>query len=63
MNWTDLLSAFALLMVLEGLLPFANPQGSRRTMAMLAQLPDEKLRIVGLVSMVAGLLLLWFVRS
>lgn len=63
MNWTDLLSAFALLMVLEGLLPFANPRGSRRTMAMLAQMPDDKLRIAGLVSMVAGLLLLWFVRS
>jgi uncharacterized protein len=63
MNWTDLLSAIALLMVLEGLLPFANPRGSRRTMALLAQMPDEKLRIAGLVSMVAGLLLLWFVRS
>jgi uncharacterized protein len=63
MNWTDLLSAIALLMVLEGLLPFANPRGSRRTMALLAQMPDEKLRIAGLVSMIAGLLLLWFVRS
>ena len=63
MNWTDLLSAFALLMVLEGLLPFANPRGSRRTMAMLAQMPDEKLRIAGLVSMIAGLLLLWIVRA
>jgi uncharacterized protein len=63
MNWTDLLSAVALLMVLEGLLPFANPRGSRRTMAMLAQMPDEKLRIAGLVSIVAGLLMLWFVRS
>jgi uncharacterized protein len=63
MNWTDLLSAFALLMVIEGLLPFANPRGSRRTMAMLAQMPDEKLRLAGLVSMIAGLLLLWFARS
>jgi uncharacterized protein len=63
MNWTDLLSAVALLMVLEGLLPFANPRGSRRTMAMLAQMPDDKLRLAGLVSMIAGLLLLWFVRS
>jgi uncharacterized protein YjeT (DUF2065 family) len=63
MNWTDLLSAIALLMVIEGLMPFANPRGSRRTMAMLAQMPDEKLRIVGLASMIAGLLLLWFVRS
>jgi uncharacterized protein len=63
MNWTDLLSAVALLMVLEGLLPFANPRGSRRTMAMLAQMPDDKLRLAGLISMIAGLLLLWFVRS
>jgi len=63
MNWTDLLSALALLMVIEGLLPFANPRGSRRTMAMLAQMPEEKLRIAGLVSIVAGLVLLWFVRS
>jgi len=63
MNWTDLLSAIALLMVIEGLLPFANPRGSRRTMAMLAQLPDEKLRLVGLVSIIAGLVLLWVVRS
>ena len=63
MNWTDLLSAIALLMVLEGLLPFANPRGSRRTMAMLAQMPDEKLRIAGLVSIIAGLVLLWIVRS
>jgi uncharacterized protein len=63
MNWTDLLSAIALLMVIEGLLPFANPRGSRRTMAMLAQMPDEKLRLVGLVSIVAGLVLLWIVRA
>ncbi|HRP87508.1 MAG TPA: DUF2065 domain-containing protein [Gammaproteobacteria bacterium] len=63
MNWTDLLSAIALLMVIEGLLPFANPRGSRRTMAMLAQMPDEKLRLAGLVSIIAGLVLLWVVRS
>lgn len=63
MNWTDLLSAIALLMVIEGLLPFANPRGSRRTMAVLAQMPDEKLRLAGLVSIIAGLVLLWVVRS
>jgi uncharacterized protein len=63
MNWTDLLSAVALLMVIEGLLPFANPGGLRRTMVMLAQMPDEKLRVAGLASIIAGLVLLWFVRS
>mgnify|MGYP001029525014 FL=1 len=63
MNWTDLLSAVALVMVIEGLLPFANPRGSRRTMAMLAQMPEDKLRLAGLASIVAGLVLLYFVRS
>lgn len=63
MNWTDLLSAVALVMVIEGLLPFANPRGSRRTMAMLAQMPDDKLRLAGLASIIAGLVLLYFVRS
>ncbi len=63
MNWTDLMSAVALVMVIEGLLPFANPRGSRRTMAMLAQMPDDKLRLAGLASIVAGLVLLYFVRS
>ena len=63
MNWTDLLSAIALVMVIEGLLPFANPRGSRRTMAMLAQMPEDKLRLAGLASIVAGLVLLYFVRS
>jgi uncharacterized protein len=63
MNWIDLLSAVALLMVLEGLLPFANPRASRRAMAMLAQMPDNKLRLAGLASILAGLVLLWFARS
>ena len=63
MNWTDLLSAVALVMVIEGLLPFANPRGSRRAMAMLAQMPEDKLRLAGLASIIAGLVLLFFVRS
>lgn len=63
MDWTDLLSAIALVMVIEGLLPFANPGSSRRAMAMLSQMPENNLRVAGLVSIVSGLLLLWLVRS
>jgi uncharacterized protein YjeT (DUF2065 family) len=63
MDWTDFLSAIALVMVIEGLLPFANPRGSRRAMITLAQLPDDKLRLAGLVSMVVGAALLWFARA
>ena len=61
--WSDLAAAFGLLLVFEGLLPFANPGGIRRAMAALALLADHQLRIAGLASIAAGLLLLWFVRS
>jgi hypothetical protein len=63
MDWKDFLSAIALVMVIEGLPPFANPRGTKRTMSLLAQLPDDRLRLAGLVSMLAGLVVLWFVRS
>lgn len=63
MNWTDFLSALALVLVLEGLMPFVNPRGTRRTMALIARMEDRVLRTVGMASMVAGLLLLYFVRK
>jgi len=61
--WADLLAALSILMVLEGLLPFLNPGGARRVFAQLAGLGERELRIGGLVSMVAGLVLLFLVRS
>ena len=63
MDWNDLLSALALVMVIEGLMPFANPEGSRRAMLTIAQLPARALRITGLVSILAGLALLYIVRG
>ncbi len=63
MEWRDLWAAFALYLVLEGLAPFANPAGMRRTLALLAKLDDRTLRIFGLVSMIAGALLLYAVRG
>ncbi len=61
--WSDLLAALAILLVLEGLLPFLNPAATRRVFAQLSELGERELRVAGLVSMVAGLLLLFFVRS
>ena len=63
MQWQDLWAAFALYLVLEGLVPFANPGGMRRTLTMLSRLDDRTLRIGGLLSMIAGALLLYFVRG
>ncbi len=63
LNWNDLLAAFALYLVLEGLLPFLNPGAFGRVMSQVAQLPEHQLRRIGLFSMIAGAALLYFVRS
>jgi uncharacterized protein YjeT (DUF2065 family) len=61
-NWSDLLAALALVFVIEGMLPFLNPQSLRRMLVTVAQMDDRTLRITGLVSMASGLLLLYWVR-
>ncbi len=44
-------------------MPFANPGGMRRTMALLAQMDDSRLRRFGLISIIIGLVLLYFIRT
>jgi uncharacterized protein len=63
LDWSDLLAAVGLLLVLEGLLPFLNPNGTRRLFARLALLASNELRVAGLVSMLLGMIVLFFVRS
>lgn len=58
----DLLLAFALVLVLEGLLPAVNPGGWRRAMEQLAALPDRAIRRFGVVMIIAGAVLFHFVR-
>ncbi len=60
--WQDLLAALALVLVIEGLLPFINPAGFRRSLLMVSQLDDSGLRFAGLTAMIAGCLLLYAVR-
>lgn len=63
MNWGDLWAALALVMVLEGLVPFISPQGYKNMVQQLATMPGQTLRSVGLVLMIVGLLLLYLVRG
>jgi len=60
--WSDLLAALALVLVIEGMVPFLNPQSLRRMIETLGQLDDRSLRTAGLVSMVCGLIMLYIVR-
>ncbi|MBM2829696.1 MAG: hypothetical protein HW411_486 [Gammaproteobacteria bacterium] len=60
--WSELLTALALVLVLEGIMPFMNPAGLRKMIVMVAQMDDATLRIVGLTSMLSGVLLLYLVH-
>ncbi len=60
--WTDLLAAIALLLVIEGMVPFLNPRSLRQMLETVSRLDDRTLRIVGLVSMLIGVVLLTIVR-
>lgn len=62
MNWTDLLAALALVLVIEGMVPFLNPGYLRRMMETMSQLDDRTLRMAGLASMLGGIILLYLVR-
>ncbi len=62
MNLSDLLAAFGLFLVLEGIAPFLNPQGVKRALARLMELRDRELRIAGLGSMLVGIIILFLVR-
>lgn len=60
--WHDLGAALALMLVLEGILPFLNPQGTRYAFAQLAGMSNRTVRLMGLVSMVGGAMLLYLVK-
>jgi len=60
--WDSLWMATALLLVIEGIFPFLDPKGMRRSMLMIAELDDRTLRIIGLFSMLGGVALLYLVN-
>ncbi len=58
----SLLLAFALMLVLEGLVPFLAPNAWRETFRRLTQLSDGQIRFIGLTSMLVGIVLLMIFR-
>lgn len=52
-------AALALVLVIEGLLPFISPAGWRQMFLQLLQLSDGQIRFFGLCSVLLGLSLLW----
>lgn len=58
----DLATAFCLMLVFEGILPFLSPARWQHAMALAAQMPPRTLRIFGFGSMLLGAVLLQWVR-
>ena len=54
---SSLLLAFALMLILEGAMPFIAPPAWRETFRRLTQMSDGQIRFIGLSSMLIGLIL------
>jgi uncharacterized protein YjeT (DUF2065 family) len=60
--WNELWIAVALMLVIEGIVPFMSPDTVRRMIVTMAQMDDRSMRIAGLLSMLAGVGLLYLVH-
>jgi len=60
---SELLSALALAVVIEGLVYAAFPEQMKKMLASALAAPASTIRTVALVCAAAGLLLLWIVRG
>lgn len=60
--WNSLLLAFALMLVIEGVLPFLAPNVWRETFRRVLEFSDGQIRFVGLSSIVVGVLLMTVLR-
>ena len=58
----DLVAALGLALAVEGLLSAAFPDTVRRAMLEAAESPRERMRLVGIVAAVAGVLIVWTAR-
>lgn len=61
-EWITFLDALALVFIIEGIMPFIKPNMFRKYLDSMNKQNDSFLRIMGFVSMILGLLLLYLVR-
>ena len=62
MTSDDLFAAFALVLVLEGVLPFLAPRMWREGFRKMTEMSDGQLRFIGLASMLGGLLMIFLIK-
>ena len=60
---SDLFSALALAITLEGIIYALFPDGMKRIMAVAIEQPNNSLRVAGLTAAGLGVALIWFIRG
>lgn len=58
----SLFVATALMLVIEGIMPFLNPMRFRRALLQMVAMKDQQIRAIGFFSMVLGLILLYWIH-
>jgi uncharacterized protein len=59
-NFFDvMIIAGGLILVMEGLLPFISPERWKEIFRKASELPEQQVRVMGFVSILIGLILLW----
>jgi uncharacterized protein YjeT (DUF2065 family) len=59
----DFLTALALVLVIEGGLYALFPQGMRRMMVQMQEVPEQRLRLMGVIGAVLGVIGVWLLRG
>jgi uncharacterized protein YjeT (DUF2065 family) len=59
----DLIAALGLALAVEGILFAAFPEGVRRAMYEAAHTPSDRMRVVGIISAVVGVVIIWLARQ
>ena len=60
--WQVLPAAIALVLILEGLMPFVSPNRWRNMLEAVGQMEDRVIRNIGLSSMLLGVAILYWVN-
>ncbi len=60
---SDLVTALGLVLVIEGLIYAINPEGLKKLLVMVQDVPAETMRLCGIGAVVLGFLVVWFARS
>mgnify|MGYP001822849817 FL=1 len=62
-SWGDLGAAVALMLIIEGIMPFVNPGTFRQMLEMVSKMEERSVRTLGAIWIGLGIALLYWVRG